>query len=136
MRITADTPSLVSVTLSWQTFLPLLSSMTILSEVARVPRYSNHTTLRWRVARCAIAGALAIGWAGVALVDAGPASAVSPAPVCVGTDCTVTFSTPGVGQSWVVPTGVTSASFALYGAVGGSEGSIPGGDGAKITGTL
>ena len=101
-----------------------------------MPSYPSHTTLRWRAARCAFAGAFAIGLAGVALVDAGPASAVSPAPVCVGTACTVTFSTPGVGQSWVVPTGVTSASFALYGAVGGSEGSIPGGDGAKITGTL
>ena len=101
-----------------------------------MPSYPSHTTVRWRAARCAIAGALAIGLAGVALVDANPASAVSPAPVCVGTACTVTFSTPGVGQSWVVPTGVTSASFALYGAVGGSEGSIPGGDGAKITGTL
>jgi hypothetical protein len=92
--------------------------------------------MSWRAAGCAIAGALAIGLAGVALVDASPASADSPAPVCVGTACTVTFSTPGVGLSWVVPTGVTSASFTLYGAVGGSEGSIPGGDGAKITGTL
>ncbi len=101
-----------------------------------MPRFPRHTTLRWSATRSAIAGALAIGLTGVALIDASPASAVSPAPVCVGTACTITFSTPGVGQSWVVPTGVTSASFALYGAVGGSEGSIPGGDGAKITGTL
>jgi len=42
--------------------------------------------------------------------------------------CTVTFSTPAAGQSWVVPTGVTSESFTLYGATGG--------DGARVTGTL
>ena len=46
--------------------------------------------------------------------------------------CTATFSTPGVGQSWVVPTGVTSESFTLYGATG----ALTGGDGARVTGTL
>lgn len=69
-------------------------------------------------------------------LDAGGADA-SPAPVCTAGTCTVTFSTPGVGQSWVVPAGVTSASFTLYGAEGGSglqAGAA--GDGGEVTGML
>ena len=65
-----------------------------------------------------------------------PASAITPAPVCGGTTCTVTFSTAGTGQTWVVPAGVTSESITLYGAIGGSTNIVLGGDGAKVTGTL
>lgn len=64
------------------------------------------------------------------------AAATSPASACHGKSCTITFSIPGVGQTWVVPPGVTSASFTLYGAIGGSENTALGGDGAKVTGTL
>src|ERR1700689_172511 len=71
------------------------------------------------------------------LVTASPASA-SPTPVCTGATCTVTFLTPGLGQTWVVPTGVTSESITLFGAIGGSNPnhSILGGAGAEVTGTL
>jgi hypothetical protein len=74
---------------------------------------------------------------GIALTAMGsPASAITPAPVCGGTTCTVTFSTAGTGQTWVVPTGVTSESITLYGAIGGSTNIVLGGDGAKVTGRL
>ena len=77
---------------------------------------------RIAAATCSVVGVLGIAL----LAMSTPASA---APL------TVTFSTPEVGQSWVVPAGVTSVSFTLYGAIGGS-GDVAGGDGAKVTGTL
>jgi hypothetical protein len=67
-----------------------------------------------------------------------PASA-SPTPVCAGTTCTITFSSPSSGgQIWTVPEGVTSATFTLFGAIGSSndDHGILGGDGAEVTGTL
>jgi hypothetical protein len=88
------------------------------------------------IGRAAGAVFAVVGSLGLAslLAMASPAGA-SPAPVCPGGatgTCTVTFSTPGVGQSWTVPAGVSSESFTLYGGIG----AFNGGDGAKVTGSL
>ncbi len=89
------------------------------------------------MARIATAALSVVGVGCIALTVMGsPASAVTPTPVCGGTTCTVTFSTAGTGQTWVVPAGVMSESITLYGAIGGSTNIVLGGDGAKVTGTL
>ena len=50
---------------------------------------------------------------------------------------TQTFTYTGSSQTWTVPAGVTSASFDLYGAAGGSYTSpFPGGKGGRATATL
>lgn len=89
------------------------------------------------VAACALAGG---GLAGGALVSASPALAAAGDPVCSGGTCSVTFATPGTGQSFTVPAGVSSLSVALYGAIGGGftdQGILfPGGDGAEVTAAL
>jgi hypothetical protein len=87
-----------------------------------------------RLGRLVVAACSILGMGATALLAmSSPASAGGP--VCSGgavDTCTVTFSAPGVGQIWVVPTGVTSESFTLYGAIG----ALTGGDGATVTGTL
>jgi|HubBroStandDraft_2_1064218.scaffolds.fasta_scaffold09176_5 hypothetical protein len=89
------------------------------------------------MARLATAAISVVGVCGIALTAMGsPASAITPAPVCGATTCSVTFSTAGTGQTWVVPAGVTSESITLYGAIGGSTNIVLGGDGAKVSGTL
>jgi hypothetical protein len=81
-------------------------------------------------------GALGLGLFGITnLMPVVPASA-APTPVCSAGTCTVTFVTPGGGQSWVVPAGVTTESFTLTGAIGGSNSDVAGGDGARVTGSL
>ena len=57
---------------------------------------------------------------------------------------TVTFNVTGGVQTWTVPGGVTSATFDLWGAQGGSSfprtqsgtGAAPGGQGAHVEATL
>ncbi|MFN8491593.1 MAG: PxKF domain-containing protein [Caldilineaceae bacterium] len=60
------------------------------------------------------------------------------APVCTtsGNVVTCTFSYSGAAETWTVPAGVTSATFDLYGAQGGNNGSILGGRGGRVTATL
>src|SRR5215204_7160353 len=57
------------------------------------------------------------------------------APSCVvGVTTTCTFSYTGAPEAWVVPAGVTSAVFGLYGAQGGNFAPLdflPGGSGGK-----
>jgi len=73
--------------------------------------------------------------------EAGAVPTVSPcpAPVISGTTATVTCSyngtngTDGSAQSWTVPSGVTHATFDVYGAQGGSS---SGGLGGEATGTF
>ncbi|MGH9125905.1 MAG: hypothetical protein ACRDZ8_14435 [Acidimicrobiales bacterium] len=79
-----------------------------------------------------------IGLVGFGVTLGAGGAGASPAPVCTAGTCTVTFSAPGVGQSWVVPAGITSESFTLYGARGfpGNVTLGPGGDGAEVTGAL
>src|ERR1700723_64318 len=99
---------------------------------------SMHRGPHLPVGRIAAAACTVFGVFAIAIVGTGPsASAATPTPVCsaAGT-CTVTFSTPGTGQSWTVPTGISSASFKLFGAIGGSAGGAAGGAGAEVTGTL
>jgi hypothetical protein len=93
--------------------------------------------------RLAASAILTPGVLGLAVfASSAPAAAAPPTPMCSGGTCTVTFSTAGTGQSWVVPAGVTSESLTLYGAIGGSgedtvgSATFLGGDGAKVTGTL
>jgi hypothetical protein len=79
------------------------------------------------------AGLLAGSW-----LAAAPASAAGQDPSCSTGQCTVTFSSPGTGQSFTVPAGVTSLEVTLYGAEGGlnSTGDVAGGDGAEVTAAL
>jgi hypothetical protein len=81
------------------------------------------------------AGGLALAGGGAA-----PALAAGPAPSCSAGSCTVSFTTPGTGQSFIVPAGVTSLSVTLYGGAGGSTSfggpTVAGGDGALLTATL
>ncbi len=82
------------------------------------------------LASCVLVGSSIAAVAGV--VGAGPASGVSPT--------TESFSYTGAGQTWVVPAGVTSAQFDVYGAAGGDN-SIDGcndlgGLGGHVTATL
>ena len=86
--------------------------------------------------RIGMAATLAAGVIGFAVFASISAASASPTPVCSGGTCTVTFTTVGVGQSWVVPADVTSASFVLVGAAGGGDSSVAGGDGAEVTGSL
>jgi hypothetical protein len=78
---------------------------------------------------------------GLALASgAAPALAAGPAPSCSAGTCTVSFTTPGTGQSFTVPAGVSSLAVTLYGGVGGStyftQSPVAGGDGAQVTATL
>jgi hypothetical protein len=87
--------------------------------------------MRWKVRIGPLGGAL---WAVVVIV-VGLAFAASPAAAA-----TVTFSFTGSAQSWTVPSGVTSASFDVFGAQGadGSSGPDfgPGGLGGRATVTV
>jgi uncharacterized repeat protein (TIGR02543 family) len=51
-----------------------------------------------------------------------------------GVNSTVTFNYTGENQSWTVPTGVTSATFYLFGAGGGGNTRTSGGGGGYATG--
>jgi uncharacterized repeat protein (TIGR02543 family) len=51
-----------------------------------------------------------------------------------GVNSTVTFNYTGADQSWTVPTGVTSATFYLFGAGGGGNSQKSGGGGGYATG--
>ncbi len=73
-------------------------------------------SVRSRLVRVTVAACSTLGMGATALLAVGSPASAAPAPVCSGgavDTCTVTFSTPGVGQNWVVPTGVTSESFTL-----------------------
>ena len=64
-----------------------------------------------------------------------PALAAPPSGGCVvGATTTCTFNYTGAPEAWVVPAGVTSAVFDLYGAAGGNMAAfsvLPGGSGGK-----
>jgi hypothetical protein len=85
-----------------------------------------------------LALAVALGAAGlVGVVPALPASAASGACTTSGSQVTCTFTETGGAQTWTVPAGVTSATFTLYGAEGGSgDDNAAGGLGAEVTATL
>lgn len=95
-------------------------------------------SFRCVLGRVGVAVAALIGLVGFAVTLGAGGAAGSPAPVCSAGTCTVTFSAPGVGQSWVVPAAITSESFTLYGARGfpGNVTLGRGGDGAEVTGAL
>ena len=101
----------------------------------RVESLSHGNKCSFALVRVIVAAWSIVGMGATALLAMGSPASAAPAPVCSGgavDTCTVTFSTPGVGQNWVVPTGVTSESFTLYGATG----ALTDGDGARVTGTL
>ena len=70
------------------------------------------------------------------------ANAVSanPTPVCSGANCIVTFSYTGDYYAWTVPGGVTSVTFDVQGAQGGTTTELyspqAGGLGGRVTGDL
>ena len=91
----------------------------------------------------------AVASAGVLLLSAGslfgmaPAEALDPGCVQDASTVTCTFDYTGATQTWTVPAGVTSATFDLHGAQGGTGTSSdpdvegpPGGKGAHVTTTL
>src|SRR5215218_6262630 len=62
------------------------------------------------------------------------ATHAAPSGGCVvGVTTTCTFSYTGAAEAWVVPAGVTSAVFDVYGAAGGNlaPDGVPGGSGGK-----
>jgi hypothetical protein len=73
-----------------------------------------------------------------AVAGATAASASGGAPVCSSGTCTVTLDSPGTGQSFTVPAGVSALSVTLYGGTGGTNysGDAAGGDGAGVTASL
>jgi Bacterial Ig domain/Domain of unknown function DUF11/Bacterial Ig-like domain (group 3) len=96
---------------------------------------------QWRSLRAGVAaGALVAG--GVIAVPAlwaMPAFAAQD-PECGGVFnlCSVSFTTPGTGDSFTVPPGVTSLAVTLTGGTGGYDivTDVPGGDGAEVLATL
>ena len=89
-----------------------------------------------RLARAApVAAGLALA---AAVIPAGAAAALPSNCSQSGATVTCTFATPGTGQSFTVPAGVSSLSVTLYGGVGGTNfnGDQPGGDGAGVTADL
>ena len=93
-----------------------------------LPRFS-----RWLCPTVAVMTVAA--WQVVATPQA--EAVTGPTPSCSAGTCTVTFHYASAGQSWTVPAGVGTETFTLYGAEGGTtDVSVPGGLGAKVTGTL
>jgi hypothetical protein len=78
------------------------------------------------------AGCLALAGSGTAAAAPLPACAAGSAPD------TVVRAYTGAAQYWTVPTGVTQATFTVYGANGGTQTELDaaGGSGAEVTGTL
>jgi hypothetical protein len=90
---------------------------------------------RLATATVGLTAAVGIGVLGVTnLVPTAPASA-DPAPVCSAGTCTVSYTSPGLGQTWTVPSGVSTESFTLYGAAGGEGGNF-GGLPSVVSGSL
>jgi hypothetical protein len=93
----------------------------------------NRTSFRTRRRSFLTMLVAAAGLSVVAGTVPGPAGA-TPAPTCNGTTCTVTFDYTGGVQTWTVPAAVTSATFDVDGAAGGSlaaVGLLVGGAGGK-----
>jgi hypothetical protein len=80
-------------------------------------------------ARSVTAYAVAVAVVAAGLLAVGTPAATAAAPT------TLTFSYTGAAQTWVVPDGVTSATFDVQGAAGHTIGSI-GGQGGRSTATL
>jgi hypothetical protein len=95
------------------------------------------TVRRTTTAALGLAGAVGIGVLGIANIVPNPAASADPTPVCAAGTCTETFDYTGASQVWTVPSGVSSETFALSGAVGGAAiGGPIGGLGATVVGTL
>ena len=56
----------------------------------------------------------------------------NPTPICVGSNCTVTFDATGDYYLWTPPSGARNISFDLMGAQGGRSGGL----GGRVTGSL
>ena len=87
-------------------------------------------TLRLSLAAVVATVATAVFASGAGAVSCVPAD---PSP---GDTATCTFSYTGAAETWVVPAGVTSATFELWGAQGGRVSPNAGGQGAHVQGTL
>lgn len=82
---------------------------------------------------------------GIGSASSAAAQLAGPAPSCQAGVCTITYDSPGTGQAFTVPPGVTQLDVTLYGGDGGSASysgfdypqvTNGGGDGAKITTAL
>ena len=78
-----------------------------------------------------MASALAVLFGGL-VVQSVQAVSSNPTPVCVGSNCTVTFEYSGDYYLWSPPTGARNISFDLAGGQGGRSG----GQGGRVTGSL
>ena len=79
----------------------------------------------------------AVGFVGTAALLSHPAAAAGSGQSCTTSRCTLTFASVG-NSTWTVPEGVTSASFTVDGAAGGSyasPGSAPG-KGGEVAATV
>lgn len=65
----------------------------------------------------ALAALAILGFGALAVGTAAPAVALPPASTCI-TSCTATFTSGGSGQTFTVPTGVTSLTATISGAAG------------------
>ena len=72
----------------------------------------------------------------VNIPDASHAVSNNPSAVCTGASCTVTFTYTGDYYLWTIPSGVTTITFDVIGAAGGSASGGAGGKGGRITGNL
>jgi uncharacterized repeat protein (TIGR02543 family) len=95
-------------------------------------------SLRAWLTRCLSLVLVGGGVAAISVVTASPAQA-APAHTCTNTTCTLKYSTVG-DDIWIVPDGVTSATFTVSGAQGAKPSvgtsSATGGRGAEVDGTL
>lgn len=100
--------------------------------MTRQHTFFNRPRLWGLFCRLTLAVAYLLALVGITLTNWQPARA---APVCTtsGAVVTCTFEYTGAPESWIVPAGVTSATFDLYGAQGTGS---TGGKGGRITATL
>jgi Bacterial Ig domain/Domain of unknown function DUF11/Putative Ig domain len=108
-----------------------------MSRQRQTGRESGPATTRHRL--LAAGAALTAAAAGLAVAGSVPAAwAASGSTVCADGICSLTYATPGIGQSFTVPPGVSSLSVILVAGVGGANYNrdAAGGDGAKVTANL
>lgn len=109
------------------------------SRQRRSSRARGATVTRRRLLAVGAALTAAAGTGGLAVAGGAPAAwAASGSVVCGAGGCSQTFATPGTGQSFTVPPGVSSLQVTLVAGVGGTnyDGDVAGGDGAKVNANL
>jgi Bacterial Ig-like domain (group 3) len=99
------------------------------------------STNRRRLTYMAATAVALLAGAGASILCIGVSSAAAAPVTCAAGTCSLTFSQAGATtQEWVVPNGLSEAAFVVNGAGGGSDtyggNGGPGGNGARVTGTI